>query len=267
MAKFYDEIWEVLNSGDLNFKFGKFDEILKDFKDGKFELNSDEKAKPLENPSYAKFTKVVQMRDLKKQKNRDIEFLHSIAHIEYSAIDIALDACYRFRNLPKEYYLDWLVVADEEIRHFKMISDLLAKFDTKYGDLIVHNGLFIALQKTENSLLERMAVLPRYMEANGLDANYFLINKIKNDPSKSELLSVLRVILEEEVDHVKKGDRWFKFEASRVGLSNLAQIYIDIVTKHYPKAFLTSRELNEVGRKMAGFSQDELELIKNFKGN
>ena len=133
----------------------------------------------LSAPSYSKICSIKSMKEI-KQKHTNEAFLHSIAHIEYSAIDIALDACYRFRNLPMEYYLDWLEVANDEIRHFKMISDKMESLGVRYGDYIVHDGLFIALIKTQNSLINRMAILPRYMEANGLDANLFMMENIKS---------------------------------------------------------------------------------------
>jgi len=126
----------------------------------------------------------------------------------------------------------------------------------------IHNGLFIALQNTSDSLLERMAVLPRYMEANGLDANAFMLKKLEKDPSKESLREILRVILDEEISHVNKGDRWFKFECERFGLS--PSIYISTVQKIYPKAFLQDRELNVEARLKSGFTQEELTLIRNL---
>ena len=220
--RFFDQIWEILECGDKELKFDKFKQFYAEYKAGKFDAQIEEggkfdEIKPLERPSYAAFCEVVAMREIggKKQADKQKAFLHSIAHIEYSAVDIALDAAYRFRTLPKAYYDDWLEVAQDEIRHFKMIEDHMAKFDVKYGEFAVHDGLFIALQNTSASLLERMAVLPRYMEANGLDANAFMLKKLETerekDGSKAQLCEILQVILDEEISHVSKGDRWFKF--------------------------------------------------------
>ena len=158
--RFFDEIWECLNSCDLEQKFSKFSQIYSNFHSCDMNFNSD--IFKLSAPSYSKICSIKSMKEI-KQKHTNEAFLHSIAHIEYSAIDIALDACYRFRNLPMEYYLDWLEVANDEIRHFKMISDKMESLGVRYGDYIVHDGLFIALIKTQNSLINRMAILPRYM--------------------------------------------------------------------------------------------------------
>ena len=264
--RFFNQIWEILECGDKEFKFNKFKRFYAEYKAGKFDSQIEEggkfdEIKPLANPSYEAFCEVVAMREIggKKQADKQKAFLHSIAHIEYSAVDIALDAAYRFRTLPKAYYDDWLEVAQDEIRHFKMIEEHMAKFGVKYGDFTVHDGLFIALQNTSSSLLERMAVLPRYMEANGLDANAFMLKKLETerekDEDKARLCGILQVILDEEISHVSKGDRWFKFAC---------EIYAQIVQKIYPKAFLQPRELNVSARLKSGFSEAEIEHIKNL---
>lgn len=271
--RFFDQIWDILECGDKELKFDKFKRFYAEYKAGKFDAQIEEGGKfddikPLRRPSYAAFCKVVAMREIgdKKQADKQKAFLHSIAHIEYSAVGIALDAAYRFRALPKAYYDDWLEVAEDEIRHFKMIEEHMAKFGAKYGDFTVHDGLFIALQNTSASLLERMAVLPRYMEANGLDANAFMLKKLETerekDENKAQLCEILQVILDEEISHVSKGDRWFKFACENEGVS--PEIYAQIVQKIYPKAFLQSRELNVSARLKSGFSEAEIEYIKNI---
>ncbi len=37
--------------------------------------------------------------------------LHAIAHIEYNAINLGLDAVYRFRGMPDDFYLDWWLIS------------------------------------------------------------------------------------------------------------------------------------------------------------
>lgn len=264
--EFFDEILSIIDESDLELKFSKFALFYENFKANK-ELDFKRKTplKPLEKPCYEKFCNVVAMRDLNKKiapKDKNIHFIHSVAHIEFSAIDIALDAAYRFDGLPRAYYEDWLEVASDEIRHFLMISEILAKNGVKYGDFTVHNGLFIALTKTQNSLIERMALLPRYMEANGLDANAHIIKKLKEQGGNDELILVLEVILREEISHVSKGDRWFKFACEREKIE--PSEYINIVRNLYPNSFSSIRTLNESDRLKAGFSQNELEEIKNL---
>lgn len=266
--RFFKELSEILLCGDKDKKFAEFKRFYSDYKAGHYEIVDDGEILELKEPSYAKFCDVVEMKNLDKKsskQNKDAAFLHSIAHIEYSAIDIALDAAYRFRGLPKRYYDDWLEVAEDEIRHFEMIENYMQNFGVKYGDMQVHNGLFIALKMTENSLLERMAVLPRYMEANGLDANAFMLKKLENDYTKAALKEILQVILDEEISHVSKGDRWFKFECERRNVD--PNEYIAIVKRIYPNSFMQSRELNEEARLKSGFSALEIECIKQIARN
>ncbi len=263
---FFDEIWEILNEGEIELKFLKFELFYEKFKRD-FNINFYESSKPNEliTPSYAKFCEVVSMKELNKKvkpKDKNLNFIHSVAHIEFSAIDIALDACYRFRNLPREFYEDWLEVAEDEIRHFCMIENLLLKQCGRYGELSVHDGLFIALQKTSDSLTSRMALLPRYMEANGLDANAHIIKRLEGEGGQEELIECLKVILKEEVSHVYKGDKWFKFACKKEGIDENS--YFDIILSLYPNSFKNVREINEQDRLKAGFSKEELCLIKNF---
>lgn len=262
---FFKNLYEILSCGDKDQKIAKFKKFYIKYQNGAFDITDDGEIKPLISPSYADFCTVVEMKNLNKKaqkQNRENSFLHSIAHIEYSAIDIALDATYRFRNLPKEFYDDWLSVADDEVRHFEMIERYMGEFDVKYGDFEVHNGLFIALQITADSLLHRMAVLPRYMEANGLDANAFMLKKLEGDENKKELREILQIVLDEEISHVSKGDRWFKFECARLGVD--PKEYISIVQKFYPNSFMQTRELNIEARLKSGFSEAEIEMMKNI---
>ena len=163
--------------------------------------------------------------------------------------------------MPREYYEDWLRVANDEIKHFLMLENLLNELDAKYGDVEVHNALFEASQRTQ-TLLERMAVVPRYLEANGLDATPMILEKLKRLPKNEmieKIVQVLEVILAEEVEHVKKGDVWFNFACELKGVSN--DVYFDIIDKYYPQGFLRPKNLNVEARKEAGFSCDELNFM------
>lgn len=188
-------------------------------------------------------------------------FLHAIAHIEYSAIDLALDAAYRFKKMPKAFYDDWLEVASDEVRHFEMLETLLAEVGSFYGEIPVYYGLFEASLKTQ-TLLERMAIIPRYFEAGGLDVTPVMIERIsllKDDEKAEHIVEVLKIILDEEEAHVLKGDRWFKYACDEQGLDY--GVYFDIVSKYYPDAFPRAKALNIKARQAVGFSCDELKKI------
>ena len=214
-------------------------------------------------PSYASMCHIVNPRELPTRKEFDTReglaaLVHAIAHIEYSAIDLALDAVYRFPEMPNAYKIDWLVVAEDEIRHYRMLLELLEALGYKHGDLPVHCGLFDASVHTAHSVLERMAVVPRYYEASGLDVNPQIIKKLDNkrkNPLIAKLIDALNIILDEEIDHVHKGDRWFKYICEREGLEK--SVYFEILEryrlmdKHRP-------HINVDARKEAGFTCDEI---------
>ena len=141
-----------------------------------------------------------------------VALLHAIAHIELNAIDLALDMACRFveQSLPKDFYSDWLGVADDESRHFLMLSDRLAHLGAAYGDLPAHDGLWQAADATKHDLLARLAIAPLALEARGLDVPPAMIEKLENagDPDSA---AALNIIMTDEVGHVATGKRWFDF--------------------------------------------------------
>jgi len=216
-----------------------------------------------ETPSYASKCRIVNPRELPARKDFDTKeglgtLIHAITHIEYSAIDLALDAVYRFPEMPTAYKIDWLEVAHDEIRHYNMLNELLEKTGYSYGDFPVHSGLFDAAEHTSGSVLDRMAIIPRYYEASGLDVNPQIMKKLDNKRKKPQvkaLIDALEVILEEEIEHVHKGDKWFKYLCLKEGLN--ASVYFEILerykllSKHRP-------HINVDARKEAGFTCDEI---------
>ncbi len=220
--------------------------------------------KVFEHPSYASLCTIVDPRELPPRKDFDTPLglgtlVHAIAHIEYSAIDLALDAVYRYPWMPNEYKMDWLEVALDEIRHFKMLQGLLEDLGYRYGDFPVHSGLFEASQHTAENILDRMAVIPRYYEANGLDVNPQIIKKLNNkrkNPEVKRLIDALEVIYDEEIIHVYKGDKWFRHlcEEKEVEVESQYMTILEaygLTGKHRP-------HINVQARKEAGFSCSEL---------
>lgn len=270
MMHFYKELESIIESKTPESKIKKFNYFYTLYQSGEIEFEKNYQSKEFQTPSYASICKIVPPQDVPKRRNLttkdgQILLIHAVAHIEYSAIDLALDAAYRFANMPKKYYDDWLEVADDEIRHFLMLQELLVELDAKYGCADVHNSLFEASQRT-NTLLERMAVVPRYLEANGLDATPMILEKLQKLPQNNmldKISKVLNVILEEEIAHVKKGDEWFNYacEKENVELS----IYFEIIDKYYPQGFLRPKNLNTQARKEAGFSCRELNHMAHKK--
>lgn len=263
---FFKELELILEAQDSKTKIAKFNTFYEAYKSGNTLFETAFRPKEFEKPSYTKICYTVPPQNVPKRSNLvskegQINLLHAIAHIEYSAIDLALDGAYRFVGMPKAYYDDWLEVADDEIRHFLMLEKLLHELGAEYGDVEVHDALFEASQKTQ-TLLERMAVVPRYLEANGLDATPMILTKLKKMP-KSEMIdkiiATLEVILAEEIDHVKKGDVWFTYACKQENLSN--DVFFEIIKKYYPRGFLRPDNLNIEARKEAGFSCEELKVM------
>ncbi|WP_226966520.1 ferritin-like domain-containing protein [Sulfurimonas sediminis] len=244
----------------------RFNDFYAHYKAGRVVFETDYRVKEFIEPSYSLTCKIVPPQDVPKRTNLttkegQVNLLHAIAHIEYSAIDLALDGAYRFTNMPKQYYDDWLEVADDEIRHFLLLEKLLHELGSKYGDVEVHNALFEASQRTQ-TLLERMAVVPRYLEANGLDATPMILQKIQRMPKNTMLEKIthtLHVILDEEVSHVKKGDVWFAYACEKEGVNK--DVYFEIIDKYYPQGFLRPKNLNLEARKAAGFTCNELNIM------
>jgi len=223
-------------------------------------------AKLFDVPSYATYCTIVSPKDLRHRKDFESNeglatLVHSIAHIEFSAIDLALDAVYRYPDMSMSYKRDWLEVANDEIRHFKMLESLLMELGFSYGDFPVHSGLFDAANNTAHNILDRMAIVPRYFEASGLDVSPQIIKKLHNKrkiPSVAKLIEILHLIYEEEIDHVLKGDRWFKYLCQKEGKSE--EVYFDILKK-YGLLDKHRPHVNVQARKDAGFTCKEIKRL------
>lgn len=179
--------------------------------------------------------------------------VHAVAHIEFNAINLAVDAVYRFRGMPADYYRDWLSVAVDEARHFELLTARLADLGHAYGDFPAHNGLWEAACKTADSCLQRMALVPRVLEARGLDVTPAMIERLRfvGDDATVE---ILQVILREEVAHVEAGTRWFRYCCAQQGVEP-ESTFLDLV-RMYSSTFIR-RPFNESARVSAGFSELE----------
>lgn len=185
--------------------------------------------------------------------------LHAIAHIEYNAINLGLDAVYRFREMPYDYYVDWLRVAYEEAYHFSLIAKRLQALDCEYGDFPVHGGLWQMCVDTEDDVLARMALVPRVMEARGLDVTPKIQEKLKNI-GDTETVDLLDIIYEDEIGHVATGSHWFKYLCAERGLS-VYKTFRELLKKHLKNGMNT--EFNAEARLQAGFDDMELALLQH----
>ena len=186
-----------------------------------------------------------------------IRLVHAIAHIEFNAINLALDAVYRFREMPGQYYTDWLRVAAEEARHFTLLNNYLESKGATYGDYAAHNGLWEMAIKTDHDVLLRMALVPRVLEARGLDVTPGMIRKLEL-VDEIELVEILKVIYHEEIGHVKIGSHWFNAICDQRDLPS-DETFALLLDEHMKNAVFGAFDA-EV-RIQAGFSKQELNYL------
>ena len=180
--------------------------------------------------------------------------MHALAHIEFNAINLAADLTWRFAGMPDEFYLDWARVAREEAYHFGLLSDRLVELGFAYGDFPAHNALWTMAEKTRHDLLARIALVPRTLEARGLDASPAIRNKLVSVGDKRGA-EILDIILRDEIGHVAVGNRWYGVLCAQRGLDPVAT-YAELAERHgAPKL---RGPFNLAARRAAGFSEEEL---------
>jgi uncharacterized ferritin-like protein (DUF455 family) len=189
-----------------------------------------------------------------------VALVHAIAHIEFNAINLAWDAVYRFRGKPGAYYRDWASCAHDEARHFTMLSGRLAELGHVYGDFDAHNGLWEMTEKTAHSDTARMALVPRVLEARGLDVTPGMMERLRRQDDQ-RTVAILETILREEVAHVAAGTRWFHWCCERDGIdpeTTFAQLLDDYMNGSLRGPF------NLDARREAGFSESELVWLQTL---
>ena len=199
-------------------------------------------------------------RSMQSDEGRAV-LLHALAHIEFNAINLALDAVWRFAGMPAAFYSDWLKVAAEEAHHFSLLSARLAELGHAYGDFPAHDGLWDMCDRTRGDVLARMALVPRTLEARGLDASPPIRARLKQAGDHASA-AILDVILRDEIGHVLIGNHWFRYLCSQQALdphltyTRLADQY------HAPKL---RGPFNFEARRDAGFDEAELAALAGLE--
>ena len=183
--------------------------------------------------------------------------LHALAHIEFNAINLALDAIWRFAGMPPAYYTDWLKVAEEEAFHYTLLTTYLAEMGIAYGDFPAHDGLWRMTARTCGDVLARMALVPRTLEARGLDASPPIRAKLAQ-AGDLRAAEILDVILRDEIGHVAIGNRWYRHLCAERGLDPLAEY--EALALHYEAPILRG-PINVPARRAAGFTEAELAAL------
>ncbi len=183
--------------------------------------------------------------------------VHSIAHIELNAIDLALDVVWRFAGMPEAFYTDWVRIAQEEAKHFTLLRNHLVSMGFDYGDFPAHNTLWDMAERTQGDLLARIGIVPRTMEARGLDASPGVKNKLVS-VGDHRAGDILDIILAEEIGHVAAGNRWYRYLCAQRALDPVST-YAELISQYdAPKL---RPPFNMAARRLAGFEEVELAAL------
>ena len=263
MAKeLYQQIEAALLETEAKQKCALVQSLFNAWLEGCLENNQDSPILEVDDPGRPEFPLLVDPRKLKRRSTATeqgrIYLIHAFAHIEFCAINIALDAVYRFRQMPEEFIHDWLLVASEEARHFQLLDNCLRQRGSHYGDCEAHSGLWDMVCKTRDDVLHRIALVPRVMEARGLDVTPGMIERFRQ-VHDDEVVAILKVIYDDEVGHVSIGNKWYHYLCQQRGLEPIStfQALID----DYLGGKLRG-PFNWSARLKAGFESRELKILE-----
>ncbi len=253
---------QALTLSDPQQKCTKVHGLWDDLHASKLQLNTSlelDSAAPI--PGRPERPALVPPRELKRRAMNTVEgraaLIHALAHIEFNAINLALDAVWRFSGMPAEYYRDWLQVAKEESYHFTLLREHLQTLGFDYGDFDGHNSLWEMVEKTQSDVLARMALVPRTLEARGLDASPPLKQKLAQAGDHAAA-AILDIILRDEIGHVAIGNHWFHFLCDQRGVDSIVTFEQLCVQFQAPKL---KPPFNMDARKQAGFTEQELAYL------
>ncbi len=263
-ANLFDAARRCLDATDPSAKLELTATFSAVFARGELAMDAASPARPIAVPGRPPRPRLVEPRRLARRGLGSdagrAALVHAVAHIEFNAINLAWDAVYRFRDMPPAYYRDWVAVAADEARHYSMLVARLAELGHAYGDFDAHDGLWTMAARTADSCLARMALVPRVLEARGLDVTPGMIERLRSvgDQATAE---ILEVILHEEVAHVAAGSRWFTWCCVRDGVDPRTT-FRDLLDRFMPGG--VRGPFNHGARRRAGFDDDELADLDRF---
>lgn len=256
----YPAIYRALMTDNVDYKIAQVYVLYDAYRDGLYTRESCEVLSVADagrpaNPVLVA-PKEVSRRRLGSQEGIQA-MLHAIAHIEFNAINLSLDAAYRFQEMPEAYYGDWLKVAKEESYHFSLIRQRLRELGAEYGDFPAHAGLWEACVETEHDVMVRMALVPRVMEARGLDVTPHIQRKLRQAGEKQSA-DLLDIIYRDEQGHVAIGSHWFKYCCAKRQL-DYRQTFTELLSKYLRSKI--KRPFNLEARLQAGFDDLEMAML------
>lgn len=264
MESLFDAAYRCLMADTIDTKLKLTERTMQAWRTGALSLTSPGDVKPISTPGRPPQPVLVAPDAVPKRsvgtKAGWIALIHAITHIEYNAINLAWDAIYRFRNLPECYYSDWIRVATEEAYHFCLLRQRLQDLGSDYGDLPAHDGLWEMAARTAADPLLRMALVPRVLEARGLDVTPGIISKLRQ-AGDHQTAAVLEIIWRDEIGHVAIGSHWFQYFCTQRGL-DAELTFRDLVQQYFTGQI--SGPLHHTARQQAGFSKTELDELERL---
>lgn len=237
-------------------------QLQQGFASGALAIEPSGHGEPVPDPGRPARPELVERKHLAQRSVKELEgrlaLAHALAHIEFNAINIGLDATYRFRGLPEGFYADWIRVAVEEASHFELLRAYLNDQGRDYGDYAAHDGLWEMVRRTDDDPMIRMALVPRVLEARGLDVTPGMQVRLRA-VGDERLVGILDVIYREEIGHVEIGTRWFRHLCAERSLDPRAT-FRDLLSEYM--AGRIRGPYDELGRMHAGFTAEEMEDLR-----
>ncbi len=260
----FDAAARCLAASEVEEKLRLTREAAQAWRDGRLSLQSHAEPEPIGEPGRPARPLLVTPAEVPRRGLGTPEgraaLLHAVTHIEFNAINLAWDAVYRFRDHPARFYADWVRVADEEACHFGLLRERLSAYGHDYGDFPAHNGLWEMAKKTDFDPMVRMALVPRVLEARGLDVTPGIMTRL-GKAGDGESVAVLEIILRDEIGHVEIGSRWFKYHCDQRGL-DMASTFRTLIGRYFCGAL--RGPFHYEARQQAGFSEEELRELERL---
>ncbi len=257
----FDAALRCLRQSDISHKLEATRRVAQAWARGELTLTGRSPVEAIADPGRPPRPELVANHQLPARKLGQREghgaFIHALAHIEFNAVNLAWDAVYRFRDLPRGFYDDWVRIAREEAEHFQLLQDYLHGLGYVYGDFPAHGNLWrMAVETADNPML-RMALVPRVLEARGLDVTPGMIARLRQQ-GHERAAEILEQIYRDEIGHVEAGSRWFRYLCRQRGLDPERQFEYLVEGRARERI---RPPLNREARSEAGFSKEELDYL------
>jgi len=264
MPNLYDIAEHCLNLSDPDSKCHETELASQAWLAGELEVENGSAPAAIGEPGRPARPELVSPKDLSQRKTGNKQghaaLIHSITHIEFNAINLAWDAVYRFREMPDQFYGDWIKVAREEAYHFGLLRDHLRSLGYDYGDFPAHNGLWEMAQQTAHDGMVRMALVPRVLEARGLDVTPGMIKRLTQQ-GDHRAVEILDIILRDEIGHVEIGTRWFRYYCQQRELDP-DKVFAELIAEYMKGA--VRGPFHYAARSQAGFSEAEMKMLEDL---